>query len=331
MIGFLIGVLLLAVLAGAILLWRGQDTPRSADASDPNLGWYAQREAELRGQDEALLDDARLRLLEDASDPVGGPPNASPGAASNGLSTAISDGRKLGFLLLVVVLVISGLVYQQTGSIEDVLIYDALAELTPQDSDATRDALLARIAARSRAQEDNIQYLGLLGQLYMAQEAYALASEAFGRLAEKAPEDPQALAMAAQSRFLAADRQLDTQAQLLAEKALAVDPAQRTALGLLGMSSFEGGAYAAAINYWGRLQAQEEPGSPGYDMLDQVMGVARERGGLQADAGGAKDVVASAAGISVSLSLPENHSASPQAVVFVFARRAGSAGGMPIA
>ena len=137
--------------------------------------------------------------------------------------------------------------------------------------------------------------------------------------------------MAAQARFLAADRQLDSEAQLLAERALAVDPAQRTALGLLGMASFENGAYNAAINYWGRLQEQETPGSPGYDMLEQVIAVAMERGGLTKELAAASDDNDNAPGISVSLALPADHQADPKAVVFVFARRAGAQGGMPIA
>ncbi|WOJ93988.1 c-type cytochrome biogenesis protein CcmI [Congregibacter variabilis] len=319
MIGFLIGVAALCLLAAGLLLARKPGAPRAADASDPNLGWYTQRQAELEGQDAQLLDDARLRLLEDSNNEPAGP-IASPVA-----------GRGLGLVLLVLVLLVSAGLYLQTGSIEDVLIYEELAQLTPEDSEATRTALLDRIAARSRVKEDNLQYLGLLGQLYMAGEDYASASRSFGRLAEKAPEDPQALAMAAQARFLAADRQLDEQAQLLAERALAVDPTQRTALGLLGMASFENGAYSAAVNYWGRLQEQEAPGSPGYDMLEQVIAVAMERGGLSSELAAAPQVDDDVRGISVSLALPEGHQVDPEAVVFVFARRAEAQGGMPIA
>ncbi|MFT6770614.1 tetratricopeptide repeat protein [Congregibacter sp.] len=319
MIGFLMGVLALCLLAAGLLLLRKQGPPRAADASDPNLGWYAQREAELEGQDAQLLEDAQLRLLEDSKTS-----SAIPAAT-------LTAGRGPGLALLLIVLLISGLVYLQTGSIEDVLIYEDLAQLTPEDSEVTREALLGRIAARSRVKEDNLQYLGLLGQLYMAGEEYALASESFGRLAEKTPEDPQALAMAAQARFLAANRQLDSDAQLLAERALAVDPEQRTALGLLGMASFESGAYGAAINYWGRLQAQEAPGSTGYEMLNQVISVAQERSGLGLELAVTPDVDQSAPGISVTLALPDDHQTDPQAVVFVFARQAGAQGGMPIA
>ncbi|WP_439100543.1 c-type cytochrome biogenesis protein CcmI [Congregibacter sp.] len=319
MTGFLLGAAVLCVIAAAFLLSRRNTAPRAADGSDPNLGWYAQREAELQGEDEKLLDDARLRLLEDAAAAEGNAP--APG----------SGGRRLGVFLLLAVVFSAGLIYQQTGSLEDVLIYEELSELTPQDSDATREALLARIAARSRAREDNLQYLGLLGQLYMAGEDYAPAREAFGLLAEKAPEDPQALAMAAQARFLAADRQLDADAQLLAERALAVDPEQRTALGLLGMASFEEGLYGAAINYWGRLQAQEAAESPGYEMLAQVIAVARERGGIAPGNQAPQGAEDRGPGISVALDLPGEEPLDPRAIVFVFARPVGARGGMPIA
>jgi cytochrome c-type biogenesis protein CcmH len=142
--------------------------------------------------------------------------------------------------------------------------------------------------------------------------------------------------MTAQARFLAADRQLDDQTQLLAEQALAIDPQQRTALSLLGMAAFEKGAYATAVNYWERLQMQEAPGSEGYGMLAQAMRVARERGGLDSDRrlnAGASNAAEQAdlPGISVALRLPEDLSADPQAVVFVFARRADAGSGMPVA
>ncbi|WOJ96037.1 cytochrome C biogenesis protein [Congregibacter brevis] len=319
MTGFLLGATVLCLIAAGLLLSRKSSAPRAADASDPNLGWYVQREKELEGEDTQLLDDARLRLLEDAG--------------AGGVATELNDSgvRRLGFVLLVSVILVAGLIYQQVGSMEDVLIYEELSQLTPEDSDATREALLTRIAQRSRAREDNLQYLGLLGQLYMAGENFPAAMESFALLAEKAPEDPQALAMAAQARFLASDRELDDEAQLLAERALAVDPGQRTALGLLGMASFEVGAFGTAVNYWSRLQAQEEAGSPGYEMLAQAIAVAEERGGLASSVAPAKEADQSSSGISVSLSLPGGEVLDPQASVFVFARPAGAVGGMPIA
>lgn len=317
---FLIGALVLLVLA-AVLLWPRDRAPRAADADDPNLGWYRQRRDELADQDPALMEEARLRLLEDGT----GGTNAATDTPD------VRSTRWPGLLLVAVVIISVPLIYQQTGSLEDVLIHDALGQLTPEDSEEARDALVARIEARSRDREDNLQYLGLLGRLYMAAEDYAGARDSFGRLAVLAPEDPQALALAAQARFLAAGRVLDQQAQLFAEQALALDPQQRTALGLLGMASFEAGAYSAAVTYWGRLQAMETPDSPGYRMLEDVLTLARERAGIPApEVAGSAPAAVDGPRIAVDLRLAEGLSADPQATVYVFARRAGT-GGMPVA
>lgn len=317
MSAFLLGALVLLVLAAA-LLWPRDRAPRAADADDPNLGWYRQRRNELAGEDPALVEEARLRLLEE-------------GSAGTLDEPDMRSTRWPGLLPVAVVIIAAPLIYQQTGSLEDVLIHNALGQLTPEDSEAARDALVARIEARSRDREDNLQYLGLLGRLYMAAEDYAGARDSFGRLAALAPEDSQALALAAQARFLAAGRELDQQAQLLAEQALALDPQQRTALGLLGMASFEAGAYSAAVTYWGRLQAMETPDSPGYRMLEDVLTLARERAGLPVpELAGSVPAAVDGPHIAVDLRLADGLSADPQATVYVFARRAGS-GGMPVA
>lgn len=333
MTGFFLGAALLLLLAAALVLWRRDGKPRAADRDDPNLGWYQQRREELEGAvagasgapadaSETLLEDARLRLLED-------------GALAGRAQVAAGARRFPAWLLVLGIVLFPALIYVQTGALEDVLIQRELSSITPEDGDAAREALLQRIEKRSAQRLDNLQYLSLLGRLYMAAEDYPAASRSFEALVAQAPEDPQALALVAQARFLAAGRQLDEGAQLFAERALAVDPDQRTALGLLGMASFEREAYGAAVSYWTRLQALEEPGSAGFQMLGEVIDVALSRGQLAGDqlavtpAGQESD--ADAPGVSVVISLGEELSADPQATVFVFARRADASGGMPIA
>jgi len=257
---FFAGACLLLLVAAAVLLRRRVQAPRAADADDPNLAWYRSRSEELEDADPQLVEEARLRLLED-------------GVEAGAYRSDTRRGRLSTIAVWMLLAVGAGVVYWQTGALEDVLIYRQLENIRPEDGEAARVALLGRIARRSEARPDNLQYLGLLGRLYMAGEDFGAAAEAYGRLAQAAPEDPQALAMAAQARFLAADRVLDPTAQLYAERALAVDPRQRTALGLLGMASFERGAYAAATNYWERLLAMEDPASPAYEMLDGVVGI----------------------------------------------------------
>ena len=344
MTGFLLAALALFLLALGILAWR-RDGPRDADRDDPNLHWYRQRARELgegagygnnegaepgnEPGNEALREEARLRLLEDTL------PDARPATAADS-SAAAGLGRVPLLALGAVLLLLSAAIYRHTGALEDVLIHRDLARLKPGDGALARARLMQRIAARSAAREDNLQYLDLLGQLHMADENYRAASAHFARLAARAPQDPRAQAMAAQAQFLAAGRVLDDRARLLAERALAVDPRQRTALGLLGMAAFEAGSYRVAASYWERLQAQETPASPAYKMLGDVLALARQRGGLVAPADEAAPLDKTAAGghsagISVSLAFAEGVAAEPGATVFVFARPASARGGMPIA
>ena len=343
MTGFLLAALALFLLALGILAWR-RDGPRDADRDDPNLHWYWQRARELgegaghgnnegaepgnEAGNEALREEARLRLLEDTL------PDARHATAAD--SSAAGLGRVPLLALGAVLLLLSAAISRHTGALEDVLIHRDLARLKPGDGALARARLMQRIAARSAAREDNLQYLDLLGQLHMADENYRAASAHFARLAARAPEDPRAQAMAAQAQFLAAGRVLDDRARLLAERALAVDPRQRTALGLLGMAAFEAGSYRAAASYWERLQAQETPASPAYKMLGDVLALARQRGALVAPADEAAPLDKTAAGghsagISVSLAFAEGVAAEPGATVFVFARPASARGGMPIA
>lgn len=326
MSAFLLGAGCFLLLVFFIVFVGRRAAPRAADKQDANLGWYEQRAAEIaRSGDTDLAADARLRLIEDGG--------LDPSDANQCLQDLKEDSPGSSFAwiaLAVVVVCCAGALYLETGAIEDVLIYRELGAITPEDGDEARVALLRRIEARSKARPDNLQYLSLLGRLYMAAEDFPAAAEAFGNLAERAPDDAQTLAMAAQARFLAADREFDETSQLYAERALAIDPTQRTALGLLGMASFERGTYVAAISYWERLRDLEPSDSPGYQMLSDVIAVARERSGLVGTgipAGGTEP----ATGIKVSLRLAEAEAVDPAAVVFVFARAAGSSRGMPIA
>lgn len=328
MSAFVAGAGALLLLAAALLLWSDRRRPRGADRDDPNLGWLEQRRRELADSgDPRLLDEAALRLLEDGA--AAGVRPASPGPRG---------GRRLAALLLLLALPASALLYYRLGALEDVLIYRQLDALSEQDP-AGLERLTARVQARSEARPDNLYYLDLLGQLQLGSEDAAQAVDTFRRLAERAPESARAQAQAAQAMFLAAGRRLEPEAQLLAERALALDPQEGMALGLLGMASFEAQQYAAAVTYWERLQALEAPGSESHRMLEDVLRLARERAGLDvaeaspvagaAATGDGSD--APAAGVTVSLALPEAAAASPDAVVFVFARPRGAAGGMPLA
>ena len=313
----------LILLSGAFYLFpRYRDQDRPADESGANLEWYRLREAELaEEQNSALTEDARLRLLEDAD-------------SSSAEAAAVAADTQ-GFprwLLFPVVAILSVLLYWQLGAARDVTISRQLQTLDVESTPAQMNALIAAIESRAAQRPDNLHYSALLGRFYMGRQDYQRAATIYRDLADAAPGDAQALAYAAQAEFLAAGRVLDDQSRLLAEQALAVDPHQRTALGLLGMASFEQGQYRAAIEYWERLLVTETPGSDSANMIASVIERARENLGETAPAATvAATAVPVETGVTVTVAMPEGANYGPGDTVFVLARNPDSGSRMPIA
>lgn len=295
--------------------WRPVDDRRQA-----NLEWYRLRQRELaEAGEESLETDAQLRLLED-----------SPRESDNGGLPA--RRRFPAWVLLPVVAVMAAGLYYQLGSAEDVQIAQRLEALDEHTEEADLEALMERIGARAARRPGNIHYRSLLGRYYMGQGEFQQAADHYAQLLEEAPEDPQALAYAAQANYLAAGRELDARSQAMAEQALSINPHQRTALGLLGMVAFERGQYRAAIQYWERLLAMEAPDSEGAEMIAGVIDQARRQlGEAPAPAPEPASGSEGAAGVTVTVSLPEGAEVDPDDTVFVLARAARGDSRMPIA
>jgi len=291
------------------------------DPGRANLEWYRLRRAELSAEGDADLEaDARLRLLEDEQQAV--PPGGESGTPRRTLPRWV--------LLPLVALVSCGL-YYHLGAAPDVVIARQLQGLDENSTPQQMEALVRNMETRARQRPDNLHYAAMLGRYYMSGQDYASAARIYEDLAARAPGDAQALAYAAQARYLAGGRNLDDATRLRAEQALAVDPHQRTALGLLGMASYEQGNYRAAVEYWQRLLAVEPPGSESARMIAGVIDSARQQLG-EAPAGDMPVATAGPGpGITVQVSLPEGASVGPADTVFVLARRAGSTSRMPIA
>lgn len=320
MSAFILACVLLLALAGVFFLKPMRGSRTVDDSVEANRQWYRLRQRELESDsDLALVEDARLRLLEDAEQA------ATAGGAGRG-------GRFRAWLLLPLVAAFSAGLYFWLGAAPDVLITRQLNSLGEQTSPAQLDRLVADIERRADQRPDNLEYSVLLGRIAMEQQDYARAARYFDSVAQAAPDDAAALAYAAQASYLAAGRKLSDAARLRAEKALAVDPHQRTALGLLGMASFEQGRYRAAIAYWERLLAVETPGSPSHNMIAEVIGSARARLGESDGAPAAESAGNTAsAGVTVEVNLPEGASVDPAATVFVLARDGAGNSRMPIA
>jgi cytochrome c-type biogenesis protein CcmH len=131
---------------------------------------------------------------------------------------------------------------------------------------------------------------------------------------------------------------------MLAERALSIDPHQRTALGLLGMAAYENAQYQAAIGYWQRLLVMEDPQSSSAQMIEGV--IARAQAALAGDGAGASPHMAAAgtgqpepadttatagAGIQLRLELAPGSEVNGSDTVFIFARNPAVESRMPVA
>jgi cytochrome c-type biogenesis protein CcmH len=331
---FLLACAGLVLLSGIFYLFPVMTTKsRAEDSDEANLEWYRLRQAELEEQgDDGLKRDIQLRLLED---------NVKPDSPL-GLSASAQGFPQ--WLLLPFVAVLSGALYYQLGAAPDVLINKQLDSLDEQSTPEQMQTLFAAIERRSAQRPANLHYTALLGRFYMGQQNYAQAAQLYGALAQEAPGDAEALAYAAQSEYLAGGRALSDRARMYAEQALAVDPHQRTALGLLGMASFEQGQYRAAIEYWQRLLAMESPDSETAQMIAGVIARAQDKMTAEGSAppetapgtapGTAPETAPApevTAGVTVRVSLPEGVKLAGSDTVFVLARATDAQSRMPVA
>jgi len=287
--------------------WRRQVT------AETNADWLRLRQRELADSAPELREEAALRIIED------GP---APDAPRDALAMRYTTGRQVTAVLVMVVLVVG--LYLWLGNFEDVEIAAALEGLE-QASPEDIPVLIQRIRRRAEQRPDNADYSLLLGEYYLSANEPLNALIYFERLIAGGAASPDILGKAAQAEFLSADRRLSERARSRAEQALAIDPMAATALATLGMAAFEAADFAAAIRYWEALRSLEAEGSPGHQMLGQV--IERARGEL--DEGAPSPEIAGA--MRVTVALPDAFQAPAVATVYVFARPEQQQSGMPIA
>ena len=148
------------------------------DLKRANLEWYRLREAELaaEGGEEALQDDARLRLLEDEQ-------QRAP------VETAVPSSSSFPrWTLLPLIALFSSGLYYQLGAAPDVMIVRQLESLDDSTSPQQMQELITDIEARSAQRPDNLHYIALLGRYYMGEQDYSRAAQTYATLAREVPE-----------------------------------------------------------------------------------------------------------------------------------------------
>lgn len=326
MIAFPIAALVLLIVVSALLarpLWKRRDAPASANES-PALRILREQRVELdaelannsinAAQHATRLAELQRRALEEgeALAPV-----------------ASTQSRRLWAIALVVLLPLCAVAtYLVLGNL-DALNPDkrvaASADITP----AQIDAMVEKLAARVKANPDNVDDVKMLARSYMVLGRFKDASALLEQVAGKAP-DAQIYADWADAVASANDRQLTGRPEQLIAKALQLDPQNIKALALSGTVAFERKDYKLAVREWEKIAARVPADSEFGQSVQTMLNEARNRAGMPAPKTAKSAATTPALTIrgQVTISDRLKKEVSPEDAIFVFARPAE--GGPPV-
>jgi len=193
------------------------------------------------------------------------------------------------------------------------------------------DGMVAKLAAKVKANPDDLEGLQMLGRSYMVLGRYKEAVQAFSDLALRRP-DAQVYADWADALGSVEGNTLAGEPEKLINKALQLDPDHIKALALAGTVAFDRKDFKAAITHWERMASRVDPQSEMGKSAQAMLKEARDRAGLPAastpePAAAAKPVLTVSGHLSVASAIKAKVDAED--VVFVFAR--AQAGGPPLA
>jgi cytochrome c-type biogenesis protein CcmH len=238
---------------------------------------------------------------------------------------ARSAGRVPALVTAALVPVVALAVYFAVGT-PSAVVHQPQAQ-QPHATAQQVQAMVERLAAKMRANPQDIEGWKLLGRSYAALGRFDEATDAYAKAAAGAPRDPDLLADFADALAMARDQKLDGEPEKLVLRALELDPNHLKSLALAGTAAYERKEYAAAAAYWQRMLPNVEPGSADARAIEQNVNEARALAGMRNDGAKAEAPKAAqgpkaAVRGTVSLSPQLKSKAGPEDTVFVFARAA---------
>jgi cytochrome c-type biogenesis protein CcmH len=265
--------------------------------ADQNVGIFRRRLASLeaalaRGDiDQPRFEEDRLELerslLEDTEHLERAP-----------LKSAAS-GKWLVPVMMLAVVLASLFWYLQEGAEGDLALYMVQRQVM-SDPEASLPMLIERVEEQAARQPDNPNVWRALFPLYRDSGRSDEAIDSLERLIELEGREPALLAQLAQIRFFAAGREMTGEVQALVDETLAVDPREPNVLGILGITAFDSGDYAQAVEHWRRaIAGMNNPDSA--DALREGIRVAQQRMGVTPE--NAEVLAAEGPGIRVRVSL----------------------------
>ena len=274
----------------------------------------------LGTQDRAqAIDELQRQVLEETSQAAPGAGLAARPWMAWGVAGVLSIGLPAAALLL----------YLQVGNPMAAATQRLAAERSGshEGDGADVERMVGGLAARLRAQPDDLEGWIVLARSYEYLKRYDDAVVAYQKAMALAPDEPLLLADYADALASARDGDLEGAARAALDAALAIDPDHPKSLALAGMAAFKRGDLALARQRWERVLALLPPDSEAAQRIGADL--ARLDAAKPSAAPRAEAVRRHVAG-TVSIAAALRDAASPQDTVFVLARAAAS-GRMPVA
>jgi cytochrome c-type biogenesis protein CcmH len=193
--------------------------------------------------------------------------------------------RNYGLALIVLTPVAALVLYQAVGTPAGIGVSGTPGTAPQQASHPGEigmeiDNMVSGLERRLQDNPADIEGWVLLGRSYKTMQEFAKAEAALVRAIQLAPEDPLILVELAEARlYSSGSPTVSPEVRGMLEQALARDPNQQKGLWLLGIAAAQDGEDARALELWGRLSAQLEPGSAMQTSLQQQMAQVRSRSG----------------------------------------------------
>ena len=258
MTAFILAALALVAAVLALLLrplLRARQAATADERREANLRIFRDQLAELeRERDEGSLaaadfGEARRELQRRLLDELAPGTGPEPAAARPG-------GRKTALALLVLLPLAAASGYALLGTPQAISPPPAQAE----HAEPEIDAMLGKLRARLKENPDNPQGWAMLARSYRVLGRFAEAAEAYGHAGALVDGDPALLADYAEA-LARAGGSFAGKPEALIGRALKLDADAPHALFLAGLAARERKDFSAAVEHWGRLLRQLDPGS----------------------------------------------------------------------
>lgn len=152
----------------------------------------------------------------------------------------------------------------------------AAAAMTPE----MINQMVDRLAARQKANPDDLQGWVRLAHAYKVQGRLADAEQAYAKAGKLVDGDPDLLTQYADVLATRADNKIEGHALALVNKALALNPNHPTALMMAGTAAYRRADYAQAVSHWEKVLTVLPPGSTDAAQVQAEIADARAKGGL---------------------------------------------------